>query len=243
MTTPLLVALGGAAADAPEHTIPAYETAIRQGADALGLELRLSADDQLVVIRDSRLERTTDGRGRVRDHTLPALKRLDAGRWFGRAHRGQRVQTLSEVLERFRDRTAFHIVLPLGSDFAPGIEERLVTLLQIYDALERTLLLSPDLRALAKCRDLDPDLRLAAQVGARLLEPGALAPTLRLEALALPADLTSARDVAACRAAGLACHVGPVDDPLEARQLVDWGVAGVVTAHPGLLRPVLRPPG
>jgi glycerophosphoryl diester phosphodiesterase len=92
---PLLVARAGAPTVAPEHTIPAYEAAILAGADALLVDVHLSADDQLVVIRDGRLERTTDGRGRVRERTLPELKRLDAGRWFGRAFRGQRIQTAS----------------------------------------------------------------------------------------------------------------------------------------------------
>jgi glycerophosphoryl diester phosphodiesterase len=98
---PLLIAHRGAPAVAPEHTIPAYEAAIAAGADALELDVHLSADDQLVVIHDARLERTTDGRGLVREYTTRQLKRLDAGGWFGRRFRGQRIQTLSEVLERF----------------------------------------------------------------------------------------------------------------------------------------------
>jgi glycerophosphoryl diester phosphodiesterase len=94
----------GAPTVAPEHTIPAYEAALDAGADVLELDVHLSADDQLVVIHDQRLDRTTDGHGLVRAHTLRQLKRLDAGRWFGPAFAGQRIQTLSEVLERFRGR-------------------------------------------------------------------------------------------------------------------------------------------
>ena len=117
---PLIVAHRGAAAIAPEHTIPAYEAAVAAGADALWLDVQETADEQLVVVHDDRLERTTNGRGPVRERTVRELKRLDAGRWFGWRFRGQRIQTLSEVLERFRDRAGFVVALRAGSDVFPG---------------------------------------------------------------------------------------------------------------------------
>jgi glycerophosphoryl diester phosphodiesterase len=224
---------------APEHTIPAYEAAVAAGADALELDVHLSADDQLVVIHDARLERTTDGRGLVREHTAQQLKRLDAGRWFGRRFRGQRLQLLGEVLERFRDRVAFAVELKAGSDVYPGIEERLVTLLQLYDVADRTLVASFDHHALRRCREVDPDVRTGALVVARLLAPAALAPPGVLTALCLPAELVTAPDVAAVRQAGLDCYVWVVNDAAVAARFVGWGVAGLVTDRPDLLRPVL----
>jgi glycerophosphoryl diester phosphodiesterase len=236
---PLLIAHRGASAAAPEHTIPAYEAAIAAGADVLELDVHLSADGQVVVIHDATLERTTDGRGAVREYTAQQLKRLDAGRWFGRAFRGQRIQTLSEVLERFRDRAAFAVELKGGSDFYPGIEERVLTLLQIYGVADRTLVASFDHHALRKCRDLDPDVRTGALVVGRLLAPAALAPPGVLSAVCLDATLTTAGDVAACAAAGLDCHVWLVNEPLAARRFAEWGVAGIVTDRPDLVRPAL----
>jgi glycerophosphoryl diester phosphodiesterase len=237
---PLVVAHRGAPTAAPEHTIPAYEAAVAAGADALELDVHLSADDQLVVIHDGRLERTTDGRGAVREYTVRELKRLDAGRWFGRRFRGQRIQTLAEVLERFRDRVGFGIELKAGSDLYPGIEERLVTLLQLYDVLDRALVASFDHHALKTCRDLDPDVRTGALVVGRLLSPAGLAPAGVLNALCLAAELTTARDVAATREAGLDCYVWVVNDPAAARSFAEWGVAGIITDRPDLVRPVLE---
>jgi glycerophosphoryl diester phosphodiesterase len=224
---------------APEHTIPAYEAAVAAGADVLELDVHLSADDQLVVIHDARLERTTDGHGLVREHTVQQLKRLDAGRWFGRRFRGQRLQLLGEVLERFRERTAFAVELKAGSDVYPGIEERLVTLLQLYDVTDRTLIASFDHHALRRCHEVDPDIRTGALLVGRLLAPAALAPPGVLTALCLPAELTAASDVAAVREAGLDCYVWVVNDPATAARLAGWGVAGLVTDRPDLIRPVL----
>ncbi len=103
---PLLVADRGASAAAPEHTIAAFERAVAEGADGLWLDVHCSRDHHPVIIHDFTLERTTDGAGPVGDHDLRALKRLDAGGWHGAPFVGQRLQTLEEVLERFRDRRA-----------------------------------------------------------------------------------------------------------------------------------------
>lgn len=238
---PLLVAHRGAPALAPEHTIPAYEAAVQAGAAFLQLDVHQTADEQLVVIHDAGLERTTDGRGAVRELTVQQLKRLDAGRWFGRAFRGQRIQTLAEVLERFRDRARFVVGLQGGSEFYPGIEERVVTLLQLYDVAGTALVTSLDHHALQKCRDLDPDLATGATVSSRLLAPAALAPRGVLTALFLPAGLTRETDVAHCREAGLECYVWVVNDPAAVPLFRDWGVTGIVTDRVDLLgRPESR---
>lgn len=236
---PLVVAHRGASALAPEHTIAAYELAVEAGADALELDIRLSADGQAVVIHDATLDRTTDATGPVHERTLQQLKRLDAGAWFGHAFRGQRIQTLTEVLERFRDRARFVIELKGGSDFYPGIEERVLTFLQIYEVLDRTLLLSFDHLALRKLKDLDRDVRLGALVVGRLLDPAALAPPGLLDAVCLEAELTTGREVELLRKAGLEVYVWVVNDPLTAKRFAAWGATGVITDHPDLLRRAL----
>lgn len=237
---PLVVAHRGASALAPEHTIAAYEKAIEAGADALELDVRLSADDQVVVIHDATLDRTTDGSGPVHERTLQQLKRLDAGAWFGPAFQGQRIQTLTEVLERFRDRAGFTVELKGGSDFYPGIEERVLTFLQIYDVLDRSLVVSFDHPALQKLKGLDRDVRVGALVTGRLLDPTALAPPGMLDAVCLRAELTTEREVELVRKAGLEVYVWVVNEPLLARRLAGWGVRGLITDRPDLLRPLFR---
>jgi glycerophosphoryl diester phosphodiesterase len=234
------VARRGAADRAPEHTLPAYEAALAAGADVLGLDVRSTADEQLVVIRDARLERTTDGRGEVRARTVRELKRLDAGRWFGRRFRGQQLQTLAEVLERFRGRARFAVHLREGSARAPGIEERLVGLLQVYDAVDAAWVASLDHHALAACRALDPDLRLLALTAGRPLDPARLAPPGLLAGLGLDARGAAPADATAGRGAGLAVWVGPLAEPDAAAPWLAAGASALVTDRPEALRAALE---
>lgn len=78
---PLVVAHRGASADAPEHTLAAYELALTSGADGVECDVRLSRDGHLVCVHDRRVDRTSSGRGVVSGMTLQGLAELDYGGW------------------------------------------------------------------------------------------------------------------------------------------------------------------
>jgi len=232
---PLVIASGGASAEAPENTIAAFEAALAQGADALALRVRVSRDGHPVVFGPATLERTTDGRGPVGERTVQELKRLDAGGWKGPRFGGQRVQTLQEVLERFRDRTRFWIELPDDAGVQSGIEERIVSTLEIYEAAEGCLVQSANPKALRRVRALNPSLPLGA-----IWTAGSLAAALpasgTAEAVCSAVEVLRAADVEMIRASGLRCYVRTVNEPALADRLVGWCVDGILTDQPGLMR-------
>ena len=232
---PLVIAHRGASATAPENTIAAFEQAIVDGADGIELDLHLSSDDQLVVIHDASVGRTTNGSGSVRDRTLRELKRLDAGGWRGPRFEGQRIQTLQEVFERFRDRTRFWIELKGGSNRYPGIEERVVSTIEIYDVLDRALVQSFDRRAVEQIRSLNREIRVGVLTDRQPLRAviGSLVPPY---ALCPRADTITDDDLAQMRAAGLDCYVWTVNEPAQMDRLIDYGVSGIITDRPELLR-------
>lgn len=104
MKTPKILAHRGASAHAPENTMAAFELALSHQADGIELDVMLSKDDQVVVIHDDTVDRTTDGSGRVSDMTLDELKSLDAGD-------GQKIPTLIDVFEQFGDKCLLNIEL------------------------------------------------------------------------------------------------------------------------------------
>src|SRR5262249_30646832 len=78
----MVIAHRGASSYAPENTFGAFDLAIEMGVTHLELDVHLTRDEHLVVIHDDTVDRTTDGVGSVTDHTLAALRTLDAGAWF-----------------------------------------------------------------------------------------------------------------------------------------------------------------
>ncbi|HIK09721.1 MAG TPA: glycerophosphodiester phosphodiesterase [Oscillatoriaceae cyanobacterium M33_DOE_052] len=93
-----IIAHRGFSAAAPENTLAAFAAAIEHGADAIELDVQLTADGIPVVIHDSKLKRTTGTKGKVFKKNLSDLKQLDAGAWFHPQFSGQQIPTLAEAL-------------------------------------------------------------------------------------------------------------------------------------------------
>jgi glycerophosphoryl diester phosphodiesterase len=235
---PRIIAHRGASAYAPENTLAAFDLAIAQGADLIEFDVHLSADDQPVIIHDETLERTTDGQGRVRGMSLRALKRLDAGRWYGTAFRGQRLQSVGEVFERYRGRVGFAVELKAGGRTYPGIEDRVVSLVEIYDVVADSLILSFDRPALATVARRNPELRrvLLVDTAGDAESAHAESPS---SAIGLAARLASATRVEAVRTANRAIYVWTVNDDPTITRLARLGVDGIITDVPDRARALL----
>ncbi len=232
----LNIAHRGASALAPENTMAAFERAIDLGADVVELDLHLTRDGELVVIHDDTLDRTTDGRGPVHERSLEELKRLDAGRWFGQAFVGQRIPTLSEVLDRFAKKLPLALEVKAGSTFFPGIEERVVAALRQHSAIEQAAVASFDHFALRRLKEIEPTLRTAALLVGRPVPMSAIGGACAADAMALEASLVTKSEVEACRAAGLQLVVWVVNEPDQMRRFIGLGVDGIITDRPDLLR-------
>ncbi|WP_255714238.1 glycerophosphodiester phosphodiesterase family protein [Pelagibacterium xiamenense] len=83
---------------APENTLASARLSYDQGCAYVEVDVRETADGEIVVLHDPTLDRTTDGTGPVAHRTLAEVKALDAGGWFSRFHAGERVPTLRESI-------------------------------------------------------------------------------------------------------------------------------------------------
>ncbi len=88
----------GGAASAPENTVAAFRQAVALGVHQVEFDVRRTADGAIVVMHDCSVDRTTNGKGRIRDHALAELRALDAGGWYGARYAGEPVPTLEEAL-------------------------------------------------------------------------------------------------------------------------------------------------
>ena len=94
----------------PENTMLAFRAAAELGVDQIELDVRCTADGELVVIHDATVDRTTNGHGAVADMTLSELRALDAGSWKGEEFAGANIPTLDEFIA-FADKQVKDLVL------------------------------------------------------------------------------------------------------------------------------------
>ncbi|TWT65191.1 glycerophosphodiester phosphodiesterase [Allorhodopirellula solitaria] len=106
-----IVAHRGSRLDRPENTMAAIERAIETGAHAVEIDVRTSRDGKLVIIHDAKVDRTTNGTGRINDLTWAELSALDAGSWFGADYASERIPSLDQVLEACKGRVQVQLDL------------------------------------------------------------------------------------------------------------------------------------
>jgi glycerophosphoryl diester phosphodiesterase len=258
---PLVVAHRGSSATVAENTLAALEVAVDEGAEILEVDVRLTADDQPVVIHDHTLERTTDAAQRwpdrapweVRRHTLEEVRRLEAGRWQGEV---QRVPTLAEVLDLVRRRDV-GLLIETKTDHAPAHLEAVIAteVRRLEDWQDwvpaRLMVCSFDHGSLLRARDLLPGVHLAYIVLALVahdwritqavpVTPGLLEPGVRLDALR---DRLVAYGIGYLGAAVFGEHGEPVDD-LSAETIAWFREGGVevnlITDDPDQMRSLAR---
>ncbi|GAB2998945.1 glycerophosphodiester phosphodiesterase family protein [Saccharothrix stipae] len=122
--SPEVVAHRGASTRRPEHTLAAYELALRQGADGLECDVRLTRDGHLVCVHDRRIDRTSGGKGLVSAMTLAQLRRHDFGSWHG--GEPAEVLTLDALLGLAADHgTRLFVETKHPVRYGAGVERRL----------------------------------------------------------------------------------------------------------------------
>jgi glycerophosphoryl diester phosphodiesterase len=109
LTFPVIIAHRGFKLKYPENTLAAFKASIDAGAKMMEFDVTFSKDREVMVIHDDTLDRTTNGKGLVRQYSLFELKRLDAGSWFDRCFQGEKIPTLDEVLDLAGNRIFLNI--------------------------------------------------------------------------------------------------------------------------------------
>ena len=153
---PLVFAHRGASAYAPENTLAAFELALQQGAPAIELDAKLSADGHVVVIHDQTVDRTTLNSGRVKDLKLDDLRRMDAGSHFDICFQGEMIPTLSEVFEAIGQRMLINVELTNYGSPGDNLPEKAAQLVNSHNLASNVLFSSFNPLALIRIKHLIP---------------------------------------------------------------------------------------
>jgi glycerophosphoryl diester phosphodiesterase len=245
----IIVAHRGAAAQAPENTMEAFRLGVEAGADAIELDVHLTADGQLAVIHDETLERTTDRTGRVADLTMEQIREADAGATFSRegdsgfpfAERGLTVPTLPEVLAWLPDGVG--LVIEIKARAAADAVVEAVRDHPVRDG--RLAVISFDEAAIERVRELDPGIKTGyLLVPTQPVEPALVWATEHGHAGVYPYEADLGMDplplLAQANAFGreIGCYV--VNDPERMKHLAACGIWGFVTDVPDVAYAALR---
>ena len=203
------------------------------------IDVMFSHDRKLVVIHDATLERTTDGRGAVNDHTMEALKQLDAGSWFGSKFAGERLPELYEVLDLVNGQARLNIEIKADA-YEPhlppdAIEIQIVELLKQKNMQDSALISSFEIDFLVRIAAMKnpPAMALISNtpVSKRIVD---ICSHLKLFSWHPNQLIVTPHQVNRMHAAGLKVFPYNVKTLEEYAKMIDMKVDGVITDDPVL---------
>ncbi|GAA2766251.1 hydrolase [Streptomyces paradoxus] len=252
--SPLVIAHRGASAYAPENTLAAVDRAAELGIRWVENDVQRTRDGELVVLHDDNLRRTTDaeevfpGRApwKVKDFTAAEIARLDAGSWFGPAYAGARVPTLEQFvhrLERHHQKLLLEIKNP---ELYPGIERQTLKVLSNEGWLDRShmagrlIVQSFSADSVRTVHELKPGVKtglLGTPRVSDLFDVAEFADQVNPSHGSLsPAYVSAVRAFDGPHGRRMEVFAWTVDDARTARRIAGYGVDGIITNKPDVVR-------
>lgn len=238
----LRIAHRGASGYAPENTMAAFEHAWKMGADMIELDVQLSSDRHVVVIHDTKVNRTSNGKGLVQNMTLNQLQKLDAGSWYNSRFRREKIPTLDEVLRKYGGEIPLLIEIKSPAS-NPDIEQKLADLIRKHQLDKSSgkypniIVQSFNIALLQRFHRILPDIPLAVLVSNPLeITDGRIGEFIQFaKYLNLSLDAVNEENVTKIHNAGMKVFVWSVQHLLDIPPLLHAGVDGIITDYPDIV--------
>ena len=233
-----IIAHRGASGYAPENTIAAFDKALSLGCLMIEFDVMLSHDGEPFVFHDDKLKRTTNGRGEIGQVTAEYIDTLDAGKWFHRQFKGEKVPHFTEALKWL---SLTNMKANIEIKPYPGSTEEtamvVMTHINRYWPHNRPLPLvsSFDYEALQCARSVSPELPLGLLMHEWESNWQQKADNIAAYSVHLNEKITTQSRVSAIKEQGYAVAVYTVNRKRLAKKLLSWGVDGVFSDYPDLL--------
>jgi len=218
----------GAAAEAPENTLGGFSRGLDAGVAGMELDVQLTKDGRLAVIHDQTVDRTTNGRGRVRDFTLAALQKLDAGK-------GERIPELAEVVDLVQGRA--YLLVELKHPEAAAALLSFCRERRLFEGVRIISFWHPVIKTL---KEQEPRLQTGALLVGCPADPGGLARAAGTDTLVLNYQYVNRELVDTAHQQGLKVAVWNIDAPEILRPYLEMNPDAICTNRPGEIIRYLR---
>ncbi|RYM06719.1 glycerophosphodiester phosphodiesterase [Sporolactobacillus sp. THM7-7] len=228
-----VIAHRGSKSNRPENTLAAFKEAIRVGSDGIELDVHLTKDQEVVVMHDEKVNRTTNGKGSIKSFTLKELKELDAGSWFSRQYKGERVPTLEEalkVLDSFPG--VLNIELKTDRNVYPTIEERVVRLVDRFRPNLPVVYSSFNHETLIRLKQVDSNADFALLLWERLAEPWRYTEQVGASAQHLWEPSALSNTAEQLQEHGIKVRAWTVNKPKNMQKVFEFGLDALITDYP-----------
>ncbi len=227
----------------PENTMIAFKKAVEEGfCDGIELDVHLSKDDELVIIHDEKVDRTTNGTGFVKDMSLNELKTLDANIKFKDFYAKQQIPTFEEYCEYIKDKNIItNIEVKTNLIYYPNIEEKLLKMIDNYNLNNKVVISSFNHSSVIITKQINENIKCGLLVESQgILNCGAYAKRLAMEAYHPDVSTLTKEDVVDCKKNGIQVNTWTVNSMESLINCVKWEVDGIITNYPNVVKSFLK---
>lgn len=223
----------GSSGTHPENTLASFKEAIRLGVDGIELDVQLTKDQNLVVIHDYTLDRTTNGTGKVNEYTLEELKGFDAGSKFSPEFQSERIPTFREVLELLKNTNIeLNVEIKNPVKHETGIEERMIQEIKEFGLLHKVVVSSFNHDSLKRVIKLVPEIESAILYTKKMDDPWEYATAIGATALHTYEPETDIEMIAEAQEKGFPVRVFTVNEKESMEKFFKGKVAAIFTDYP-----------
>ena len=233
--TAQITAHRGSSDDAPENSMSSLMTAVDQMADYAEIDVRATKDGVPVLLHDASLKRTAGVDKKIWDVTYQELEELDAGGWYSSAYAGERIPSLSDVLDYADGKIKLNIEIKSSSE-SPDLVRTVVQMITDHHFENQCVITSFNYKLLSEVKEYNPEIRTGLIVTVLLGHYGQLQ---NVDFFSLNMLSVSRALVEKVHAKGYEIHVWGVYDPGSVRRVADMGVDNIITSRPLMAKEVM----
>lgn len=223
----------------PENTLLAFEKALAEGVDGIENDVQLTKDGQIIIMHDESIDRTTNGKGWVKDYTLAELKELDASERFGSQFGVQRVPTLREYLELVKNEPIItNIEMKTGVFEYREMEQLLVDMIREFRLEEKVLITTFNHFTIMRMKKLAPELKYGFLAYDWRLDAGEYTQKNGIPCYHPDYHNLTWEVVEDLHSHGIEVNPYTVDEPEDIRDMIAKGVNSVITNCPDVVNRV-----
>jgi glycerophosphoryl diester phosphodiesterase len=229
----LILAHRGYSSDYPENTMLAFVEAETAGADGLELDVQMTKDGELVVIHDEKVNRTTDGKGFVKDFTAEELRKLNAGHLDKSLAKKEKIPFLEEVFEWLVGNSMVcNVEFKNGLFPYKGMEEKVIALVRQYKLVDRIIISSFNHYSVVYSTSLAPEIETAPLLAEGLYMPWIYAKSIRSSGFHPHYRAAPDEIIKQAIEAGIAVRPYTVNKESEMERLIKVGCSAIITDDP-----------
>ncbi|QOR65411.1 glycerophosphodiester phosphodiesterase [Cytobacillus suaedae] len=231
----------GASITHPENTMEAFKEAQSVGADGIELDVQLSKDGVVVVIHDETVNRTTNGKGWVREYTYKQLQKFDASYKFSKKLGVCKIPSLEEVFSwATGNDMILNVELKNGLVEYEDIEEKVLELINKYDLSSRVIVSSFNHYSMVKFHQLAPEIETALIYMEGIYKPWEYAATIGAKAIHPYHPVVKEETVKSSHDLGIAVRPFTINKIELMKKLASYKCDGIITDDPKKAISVLR---